>query len=364
MDARDGIAGLQKAWDGEAVVTHFDRPTGSWFFIALHDATLGPPVGGCRMKPYDSPAEGLRDAMRLAEGMTYKWAALDFPFGGGKSVLALGRPLEASERAGLLRRFGRLLRTLNGAHMTGVDLGTTPEDMRIVAAEAPYVMGVSPEERESRDPGPYTALGVLVGIRVALRHALGDESPGGRRVLVQGVGDVGEPLARMLSEEGAEVWVSDLDADRGARVAGEVGGRVVAPEEAYGAECDVFAPCAVGAVLNPRTIPLLRCSVVAGSANNQLEAEEDAERLHERGILYAPDYVVNAGGAIAFGLMHRGVLDDAEIRSRVLGIGDSLSEIFAEAAAADESPARAARRRAERVLERARGHHQEAAAGG
>lgn len=348
----DGIAELVKKWNGEAVVSRFDEKTSSWFFVAIHDATLGTPVGGCRMKQYPQPADGLWDAMRLAEGMTYKWAGVNFPFGGGKSVLALSRKVDGEERMGLLRRFGRLLRVLNGAFRTGVDLGTTSADMRVVAEEAPYVMGTLPGE--SRDPGPFTALGVLEGLRVAVRHAFGDDDLAGRRVLVQGAGGVGKPLARQLAEAGAHILVSDLDGARADELAEELGGEVVPPDLALETECDVFAPCAIGAVLSVKTIPHLRCRVVAGSANNQLETDADADRLYDRGILYAPDYIVNAGGAIAFGLMHQNVHADDELESSVRTIGRTLDEIFAESTGNGESPARVARRRAERVLKAAR----------
>ena len=338
-------------WDGEAVVVRRDPEAGAWIFVALHDSRLGTPVGGTRLKPYRAPTEGLRDALRLAEGMTYKWAAVDFPFGGGKAVLCLDRPLGREARRGLLDRYGRLLRTLNGAFKTGVDLGTTPADMRRVAETTDHVMGVW--DGESRDPGPYTALGVLVGIRASLERAVGRSDLAGVRVLVQGIGDVGEPLARRLAEEGVDLVLSDIEAARADRVAEELGAETLAPDRVPEADCDVFAPCAVGAVLNPETIPRLRCRIVCGSANNQLESAEDALRLHGRGILYAPDYVVNAGGAIAFGMMHRGTRDDEEIRRAVRGIGDSLAEILAEAERDGEPPATAARRRAERILARA-----------
>lgn len=347
----EGIQEKIKAWDGEAVVSRFDAETESWVFIALHDSTLGPLVGGCRMRTYPGPEAALDDAMRLAEGMTYKWAAVEYPFGGGKSVLAVPRRLESEPRIGLLRRFGDLLATLRGTYMTGVDLGTTPDDMRAVAERCDYVMGVSADGATSLDPGPYTALGVFVGVRSGLRAALGEDDLAGRSVLVQGVGDVGKPLAELLAQAGAKLLVCDTDAARAESVAERSGGSVVPAAEAYETECDVFSPCAVGAVLNPETIPRLRCRVVAGSANNQLRSSEDADRLHARGILYAPDYVVNAGGAIAFGLMHRGLRDKEELRHRVRGIQSSLDEIFAEAAGRSESPARAARRRAERILE-------------
>ncbi len=335
-------------WGGEAVVSRFDKPSGAWCFIALHDSTLGGAVGGCRMKTYARPADGLRDAMRLAEGMTYKWAAIDFPFGGGKSVLAVPPGLAGSAREGLLRRFARLIDSLNGAFSTGVDMGTTPADMGVMAEECRYIMGM--HDGRPQDPGPHTALGVLVGLKAATRHGLGAESLEGVSVLVQGVGDVGAPLARLLAQEGARVTVTDMDAERAEVLADEVGGSVVAADSAYGAECDVFAPCAVGGVLSEATIPLLKARVVAGSANNQLEVDLDAERLHDAGILYAPDYVVNGGGAIAFGLMHLGEHDDAVLRERIGGIAGSLDAIFSEASAHGHSPLQAARRRAERVL--------------
>jgi leucine dehydrogenase len=323
-------------------------------FIALHDATLGMMVGGCRMKTYPTPEDGMRDALRLAEGMTYKWAAIDFPFGGGKSVLVVPRPLEGEEKHGLLRRFGRLLESLHGAYATGVDLGTTPEDMDVLAEASQYVMGHGVSGSGTEDPGPYTALGVFVGIRSALKAL--DESPEvtGKSVLIQGAGDVGEPLARTLAEAGATVLISDIDEAKAVRLAEELGGRAVPVAETYTTPCDVFAPSAVGAILSAETIPQLACRIVAGSANNQLDRIEDAERLHERGILYAPDYVVNGGGAIAFGMMHLGETDEEAVLERVRGIESALDRIFAEAAAGNESPVHGARRVAERALVRGR----------
>lgn len=345
---------LLQAWDGLGVFVHVDPSTGAWIFVALHTDTLGMPLGGTRMRIYPSPEAGLQDALRLAQAMTRKWAVIDVPFGGGKTVIHLPAPLMAGERRALLERYAGILDSLDGLFGTGEDLGTTTADMRFLRERTEWVFGVDPETGEVRDPGPYTALGVVSGIRAALRHVLGESALGGRSILVQGVGDVGEPLARAAARGGAEVLVCDTDAERARRVAAEVEGRVVDPGEVYGTECDVYAPCAVAATVNRETIPKLRCGIVAGSANAQLGERRDAERLRERGILYAPDYVVNAGGAIAFGALAEGVSDDGEIRRRVGRIEGILTEIFREADERDESPVHAAERRARAILERGR----------
>jgi leucine dehydrogenase len=339
---------LIQQWTGESVLVSYDQPTGTWIFIAIHDTTLGPAMGGCRMRVYRSADDALRDAMRLAEGMTSKWAVIGFEYGGGKSVLAVPRELHGSERTDLLQRYGRLLESLRGAYWTGEDLGTTPEDMAVVGNVSRYVHGTRPDGKRAVDPGPFTALGVLVGTRAAVTHAMGVGLEG-RSVLIQGAGDVGAPLARLLAEEGARLLISDLDQGRADRVAEAVGGTVVAPDRAYATQCDVFAPCAVGAVLNGKTIPQLACKVVAGSANNQLGEVADARRLHHRGILYAPDYVVNAGGAIALPMLGQGHSED-EIRDRIRKIEGTLEEIFTEATRRNETPGDAAARRVERVL--------------
>ncbi|MGH7571651.1 MAG: Glu/Leu/Phe/Val dehydrogenase dimerization domain-containing protein [Gemmatimonadota bacterium] len=339
-----------EAWDGEVVATRFDRETGSWFFAALHDSRLGPTSGGTRMRIYPDPAAGLEDAMRLAEGMTQKWAVLDLPFGGGKAVLAVTAPLQGREREGLLLRYGNFLETLGGSFQTGVDLGTSPEDMVVIGRVTRYVHGVDFEGGRPIDPGPFTARGVLRGIEAALESVFGDAGIEGKSVLIQGIGDVGLPLARSLAESGARLLVSDIDLGHAAKVATELEGKTVAPEEIAGRECDVYAPCAVGGVLDRRTIPALACRIVAGSANAQLGEPEDAERLRERGILYAPDYVINAGGAAAFGLMATGERSEAAIHDRVDAIGQTLRQIFRVAAERGESPVAAASRRVDQVL--------------
>jgi len=200
------LDGLLEAWDGVGVVIRYDRETGTWIFIAIHNDSCGMPSGGTRMKVYPTPADGLRDAMRLAQGMTFKWAAIDFEYGGGKAVLAVPRPLQGAERVGLLRRYGRLLRSLKGAFGTGVDLGTTADDMLVIAEETEYVHGVDRVKHESVDPGPYTALGVYSGIEASAKHVLGAATLDGVVVHVQGVGGVGGPLARMLNT--CQSWAS------------------------------------------------------------------------------------------------------------------------------------------------------------
>ena len=344
------------AWDGLAVLTHFDRPTASWVFVALHDDTLGRPTGGTRMRMYRSPAEALDDAQRLAEGMTHKWAAVGLPFGGGKAVIAPPGPLDAGERGGLLERYGRLLASLGGIFTTGEDLGTTTDDMTEIARHTRHIMGL--RDGASADPGPYTARGVFRGILAALEHLDGEPAGGsrvrlsGRTVLVQGLGDVGTPLAGLLAAAGARLLLADLDPARAESLGAELDTGIVAADRVFDTPCDVFAPCAVGGVINPRTIPLLNCRAVAGSANNQLESAEDADRLHRRGILYAPDYVINSGAALVFGLASRGVAEPAELERRVATIGDLLTDLFRQARERRESPEGAAARHVQRILAR------------
>lgn len=345
------VDSLTEQWDGLGVVTSHHPATGTRIFVALHDATLGRPTGGCRLKSYESPALALRDAMRLAEGMTWKWAAMGYGYGGGKSVLAVPGPLEGEARLSLFRHFGRLLNGLNGAYGVGEDLGTTRADMSFLATITPHVAGTA-DGGQPPDPSPFTAVGVHAGILACLQHRFGSDSLAGRTVLVEGVGQVGRPLALLLARAGASVITSDLDEDRARSVAGECGGTAIDPQHVPDTECDVYAPCAVGATVNATTIPRLRCRIIAGSANNQLETPEDADRLHDRGILYAPDYVVNGGGAMAFGLMEEGIRDVKDLKTGVQRIRLSLTGIFREADAARTSPVAAADRIARRALGR------------
>lgn len=349
----DPVQQLIADWNGEFVVTTFDADARSWIFIAIHDTTLGPALGGLRMKTYPSEADALRDAMRLAEGMTHKWAALELPRGGGKSVVAVPGPLAGDARRRLLHRYGRIVASLKGTYACGPDLGTTPDDMRVINDESEYAHGWDHRLDKPLDPGPFTALGVFVGMRAAMREAVGSDDFHDRSVLIQGIGDVGVPLARRLADAGAHVALSDVDAERATALAEELGAAVVHPDAVYGHPCDVYAPCAVGATLTTDTIPRLACRIVAGSANNQLGEPADGERLHALGILYAPDYVINAGGAAALPALSAGV-EELTVLERVRGIERTLDEVFAEARERQEAPAATARRRVERILAEAR----------
>jgi leucine dehydrogenase len=272
--------------------------------------------------------------------------------GGGKAVLALGRELAPAERTGLLTRYARLLNDLAGAFATGQDLGTTPEDMAEVARATRHELGGHGGGGLLLDPGPFPARGVLAEMRASLARAFGSDDPAGRRVAVQGVGDVGAPLARLLAAAGAELVLADPVSERLDALAAELGADTVPPERIAEVPCDVYAPCAVGATVNAASIPRLACRVVCGSATNQLAEDADADRLHAAGVLYAPDYVANAGGAIAFGRL----ADDPDasredLHTRVDAIRGILDEVFAEAAERDESPLHATRRRVRRTLD-------------
>lgn len=348
------IQQLIEAWNGLAVLTEFDRPTGTWMFVCIHDNTLGPSTGGTRIASYDSPADGLRDAMRLSEGMTHKWAAVNMGFGGAKAVLAVPHLMEGAEREGLLERYAGMINLLGGNFLTGEDMGITPADMEFMARHTDHLHGYDGNGKKV-DPSPYTARGVLTAIKTALGQRFGARSLEGRRVLVQGAGNVGGHLIRMLTDAGAEVAVTDVDIDRARSLASECGAHLINGEaDVYSVACDVFAPCAVGAILNRDTIPRLNCSIVAGSANNQLDTAEDVERLRARDILYAPDYIVNAGGAISFAYLGQGISDPAELMVRVDSIGSNLAEVLQEAEERNESSLAAAERRVARTLAAAR----------
>ncbi len=265
--------------------------------VAVHSTVLGPALGGCRMFPYANMDEALVDVLRLSRGMTYKAAAAGLNLGGGKAVI-LGDPKKDKSEA-LFRAFGSYVESLGGLYITAEDSGIDMEDMELVLHETRWVTGVSPSHGGSGNPGPVTATGVLQGIKAALKWKFGDPSLAGRAVAIQGLGSVGSHLAGYLKDEGAKVFGCDVDADSRERARQQHGVELVPVGDIFDVECDVFAPCAMGAILNDDTIPRLRSSIVAGAANNQLADESrHGEALDQRGILYAPDFVINAGGLI------------------------------------------------------------------
>ena len=339
---------LLRRWDGEHAVTRYDASTGTWMLVCIHSTQLGPAMGGTRMKTYGEPAEALEDGLRLASGMTRKLAVLGLPCGGGKAVLAVPSIPAGDERRRVLERYAELVESLGGTFVTGPDVNTRESDMDVIGDRTRHVFCRSVERGGSGDPSIHTALGVFYGIKASLAHALGSDDPAGKTVLVQGAGSVGAKLAKLLTEAGATVLVSDVDEER----ARATGAATVAPEAALETECDVYAPCALGATLNADSIPTLQCRVVAGAANNQLATDEDGERLRARGILYAPDYAINGGGALhGIGLEHLG-WDEEQLEQEVEGIGATLSRIYAEADA-EGIPTHAAAERlaAERLRE-------------
>lgn len=293
------VESLLTQWDGETVIARYDRPTGAWILIAIHSTRLGPAAGGTRMKSYPNLETALEDVLRLSAGMTYKFAVPGLGYGGGKAVIAVPADLDANSRPALLRRYGTLIHQLGGLYYTAADVGTSSADMDVVAETgAPYVFGRTPAAGGICDTGPLTALGVFTGIQVVCEHLFGDASLGGRRVLVQGTGKVGGNLIEHLCASNAEVLFNEVDEAAILHFRDALGLTFVPSEEVYDTECHIFSPCALGGILNASTIPRLQCRAVAGGANNQLDVPEDADRLRARGILYAPDYVINAGGAI------------------------------------------------------------------
>jgi len=325
---------LLAGWDGEEIVTRYDRPTETWMFVGVHSTVLGPAMGGTRIKAYAAPGDGLGDVLRLSQAMTFKQAAARLPYGGGKAVLAVPSvpPPGSSARREILLRYAALVDSLHGTYVTAADMNTGAPDMDVIGERTKHVLGRSRDRGGSGDPAPGTALGVFHGIRSAWRHVTGSAELDGVVVLVQGVGSVGDRLADHLGEAGAHLLLADVDEGRAEKTAERLGGGIIPPDSVIGTACDVFAPCAAGGVLTPETIPRLACRVVAGAANNQL------------GILYAPDYVINAGGVIHLAGYETLGWDEAMMQARLAGIGETLAGIFATADADGITTAEAADR--------------------
>jgi leucine dehydrogenase len=277
----------------EQVIFCYEPAAGYRGIIAIHNSTLGPALGGTRFWNYRSDKEAVIDVLRLARGMTYKAAVAGLNLGGGKAVI-IGDP-KLKRREMLFRAHGRFVETLKGRYITAEDVGTSVEDMDYVHMETEYVTGLA---GRSGDPSPVTAYGTYRGIKAGAKHKLGTDDLNGFTVAVQGVGHVGYYLCEDLAAEGAKLIVTDIDQDRVKRVVDDFGAQAVGHDEIYGVEADIFAPCALGAVVNDETLPKFRFQIIAGAANNQLAEERHGRDLMERGILYAPDYVINAGGLI------------------------------------------------------------------
>ena len=334
---------------GHEQVTYWSEPdVGYRGIIAVHDTSLGPAMGGTRFWDYPTEEEALADVLQLARAMTYKAAAAGLDSGGGKSVI-LGDN-RRKERAALFRAHGRAVESLGGRYIAAEDVGTSVDDMEFVREETRFVTGL---HGRSGDPSPLTAFGTLQAIRAAATEVYGDGSLGGTRVTVQGLGSVGYHLCELLTEEGARLTVTDIDQPRIDQVTRLFSAKAVAPDQIYSVDADVFAPCALGSVLNDDTIPALKVGVVAGAANNQLAEPRHGDELQRRGILYAPDYVGNAGGLInIYGELHGWSLDQA--RKKVGEIFETLCRVFELARKGGMTPAVAADRLAEERLQAAR----------
>ena len=349
MSAQMSIFDQLERRSHEQVVFCHDEVTGLRAIVAIHDTTLGPALGGTRMWTYASDGDALTDALRLARGMTYKSAAAGLNLGGGKAVILGNAKTDKNEM--LFRSYGRFVQGLGGRYITAEDVGTTVQDMEWVRMETDHVVGISRALGGSGDPSPFTALGVYEGIKASLKWQTGNESLEGKTVAVQGAGAVGRHLIRHLAEGGAKIVVADIDADNLARVtAAHDGIEVVDPKDIYAAACDVFAPCALGAVINDDTLPQLKCAIIAGSANNILAEDRHAQALVERDIVYAPDYVVNAGGLINVANELEGYNTDRATQ-QVRGIYDITTRIFQIARDENITTLQAANALAERRIE-------------
>lgn len=327
--------------DHEQVVFCYDKSTGLKAIIAIHDTTLGPALGGTRMWNYQSEAEALNDVLRLSRGMTYKAAISGLGLGGGKAVL-IGDS-KTQKTPDLFRKYGDFIETLSGKYITAEDVGTSTSDMVFIHERTKHVTGLPENLGGGGDPSPVTAFGVYMGMKASAKQQFGSEQLKGKRIMVQGVGHVGHNLVRLLTEEGAVVSISDINQDNLNTVASQYGASIVSPDLVYDQEVDIYAPCALGATLNTDNIARLKCAIVAGAANNQLADENEHGRmLLEKGILYAPDFLINAGGLINVYSELKGY-NREQAMEHTRKIYDTTLEIFAKAEAGNLTTIQAAK---------------------
>ena len=341
--------------DHEQLLVRRGTRSGVFCIVAVHSTARGPSLGGCRMWRYDDSRAAVRDALRLSRAITFKSAVAGLPLGGGKGVIMLRGELTARQRKDALRDFGDTVDALKGAYVTAEDVGTSARDMETIAAQTKHVSGLSRKRGGSGDPSPYTALGVVTAITVSCERVFGSASLKGRSVAVVGLGHVGARIAKLLAKAGAKLVVSDIDESKRA-LASDLGARWTTPEKAMTAPVDVLAPCALGGILDHESVPALHCRVIAGAANNQLADDGIADLLNARDILWAPDFVANAGGIINIAVeFEKGGYDPAVGKQRVRGIGDTLQRVYDDAERMGATPLTAAMELARRNLEEAGG---------
>jgi leucine dehydrogenase len=311
----------------EQIVLCHDKATNLRAVIAIHNTILGPALGGCRMWPFESEEEAIFDAIRLSRGMTYKNAAAGLNLGGGKAVI-IGDPNKDKSEA-LFRAFGRFVHSLGGRYITAEDVGTSVEDMEQIKMETSFVAGLPMEFGGSGDPSPFTALGTFEGIKASVKYKLKKDDLRGIKVAVQGVGHVGYYLCEMLHEAGSELIVTDIFEDKVDAVVNEFGAKAVAGDEIYGVDAEVFAPCALGAIVNDETIKQMKFKIIAGGSNNQLLDENvHGKKLKEKGVLYAPDYLINAGGVTNVYFETINEYNQERVTKKVKNIYNILMEVY------------------------------------
>jgi leucine dehydrogenase len=337
--------------DHEALHLVRDAASGLTAVVAIHSTALGPAAGGTRFWHYADREQAIIDALRLSRGMSFKNAMAGLPMGGGKAVIL--SDAAGTKTPAMLAAFGQAIEALGGRYVTAQDVGMSNADLVAVAAQTQHITGLPVAgDAAGGDSGPATAMGVYLGLKAAAKRALGVDAMRGVHVAIQGVGSVGGGVARLLAADGARLTLADVSHDKAERLAGELGAAAVSADAILRVEADVLSPCALGAILSPETIDELRVAAVAGGANNQLASPEDGDLLHARGILFAPDYVINAGGIINVALQYFGGADRAAVQARVAQIPARLESVWAESAASGEGPARVADRMAQALIGR------------